>query len=210
MIRHISGARPGDPVHRRGVHGLSAERNRIGDEAFVRLRVRPADADRAGGLLRSTARPTSCPCGRTSRNEFGPGWPPSPILGRTEPLFEITDKNTADMIRKDLEAARNEWMDEAMDEEDRKQREQSSFLAYVDEHGPLRRFPRPAEDVHHQPARERGFRRRRPRSLARHSDINLTMNTYTMLGVLDQVAAVEALPPVPECKPRLRLRATGT
>ena len=24
------------------------------------------------------------------------------------------------------------------------------------------------------------------------------MNTYTMLGVLDQVAAVEALPPVPE------------
>ena len=33
--------------------------------------------------------------------------------------------------------------------------------------------------------------------LARHSDINLTMNTYTMLGVLDHVAAVEALPPVP-------------
>ena len=33
--------------------------------------------------------------------------------------------------------------------------------------------------------------------LARHSDINLTMNTYTMLGVLDHVAAVEALPPIP-------------
>ena len=33
--------------------------------------------------------------------------------------------------------------------------------------------------------------------LARHSDINLTMNTYTMLGVLDQAAAVEALPPIP-------------
>ena len=42
--------------------------------------------------------------------------------------------------------------------------------------------------------------------LARHSDINLTMNTYTMLGVLDQVAAVEALPPVPESK---ALRAAG-
>jgi integrase len=33
--------------------------------------------------------------------------------------------------------------------------------------------------------------------LARHSDINLTMNTYTMLGVMDQAAAVEALPAVP-------------
>jgi hypothetical protein len=33
--------------------------------------------------------------------------------------------------------------------------------------------------------------------LARHSDINLTMNTYTMLGVLDQAGAVESLPPIP-------------
>ena len=35
-------------------------------------------------------------------------------------------------------------------------------------------------------------------SLARHSDINLTMNTYTMLGVYDQASAVEALPPIPQ------------
>ena len=33
--------------------------------------------------------------------------------------------------------------------------------------------------------------------LARHCDINLTMNTYTMLGVVDQAAAVETLPAVP-------------
>jgi hypothetical protein len=33
--------------------------------------------------------------------------------------------------------------------------------------------------------------------LARHSDINLAMNTYTMLGVLDQASAVESLPPIP-------------
>ena len=41
-------------------------------------------------------------------------------------------------------------------------------------------------------------------SLARHSDINLTMNVYTMLNVSDQVAAVESLPPVP-----MALQATG-
>lgn len=51
--------------------------------------------------------------------------------------------------------------------------------------------------------------------LARHSDINLTMNTYTSLGVLDQAAAVEALPPVPSGKPQspetaVPLQATGT
>jgi hypothetical protein len=33
--------------------------------------------------------------------------------------------------------------------------------------------------------------------MARHSDINLTMNTYTMQGVLDQAAGVEALPAMP-------------
>ena len=33
--------------------------------------------------------------------------------------------------------------------------------------------------------------------LARHSDINRTMNVYTMLGVHDQATAVEALPPIP-------------
>jgi hypothetical protein len=48
--------------------------------------------------------------------------------------------------------------------------------------------------------------------LARHSDINLTMNTYTMLGVCDQAAAVEALPPIPTNSPveAQVARATGT
>src|SRR5262249_17815173 len=49
--------------------------------------------------------------------------------------------------------------------------------------------------------------------LARHSDINLTMNTYTMLGVMDQAAAVEALPPIPTCTDTTEVvsfQATGT
>ena len=43
-------------------------------------------------------------------------------------------------------------------------------------------------------------------------DINLTMNTYTMLGVCDQAAAVEALPPIPTNSPveAQVARATGT
>jgi integrase len=51
-------------------------------------------------------------------------------------------------------------------------------------------------------------------SLARHSDINLTMNVYTMVNVSDQAAAVESLPPLPGTPqmstlehPRLRVTA---
>ena len=49
-------------------------------------------------------------------------------------------------------------------------------------------------------------------TLARHSDINLTMNTYTMLSVHDQASAVEMLPPIPTGdQPETRqIRATGT
>jgi hypothetical protein len=50
------------------------------------------------------------------------------------------------------------------------------------------------------------------KSLARHSDINLTMNVYTMVNVSDQAAAVESLPPLPGAprppaieRPRLRI-----
>jgi hypothetical protein len=51
-------------------------------------------------------------------------------------------------------------------------------------------------------------------SLARHSDINLTMNVYTMVNVSDQAAAVESLPPLPgvpqmPVNERPRLRVTG-
>ncbi|MHC4403901.1 MAG: tyrosine-type recombinase/integrase [Planctomycetota bacterium] len=54
-------------------------------------------------------------------------------------------------------------------------------------------------------------------ALARHSDINLTMNVYTHLGVNDQASAVNDLPPPPPMAPQspvgieeARLRATGT
>ena len=37
--------------------------------------------------------------------------------------------------------------------------------------------------------------------LARHCDINLTMNTYTMLGVMDTAAAVEGVSRFPRPAP---------
>lgn len=53
-------------------------------------------------------------------------------------------------------------------------------------------------------------------TLARHSDINLTMNTYTHLGLADMVSAIASLPTPPKVdeegnqKEAQELRATGT
>ena len=52
----------------------------------------------------------------------------------------------------------------------------------------------------HDLAMQQGYGGMSPKlaqTLARHSDINLTMNTYTTLEIDDQFTAVEKLPPVP-------------
>ena len=45
-------------------------------------------------------------------------------------------------------------------------------------------------------------------SMARHCDINLTMNTYTMRGVMDTAAAVQTLPAAPGAAIAVRAAAS--
>jgi len=125
-----------------------------------------------------------------------------------EPLFKVADKHTAEMIRKDLDRARWRWIREGVDAQDRTRREKSSFLAYKDEHGYYVDFHALRKTFITNLTRT-GAAPKTAQLLARHSDINLTMNTYTMLGVMDQVAAVEALPAVPDFVARPRLRAVA-
>ena len=77
----------------------------------------------------------------------------------------------------------------------------SSFLASRDDHGRVVDF-HSLRNTFITNLSLSGVQPKAAQTLARHSDINLTMNTYTMLRVLDQAAAVEALPPVPEAKGR--------
>jgi site-specific recombinase XerD len=135
-----------------------------------------------------------------------------PKVRRDESLFKITGKRTAAMLQKDLEVARAKWLDEADDEAARQQREATSFLAYENELGQVVDFHALRMTFITNLTRS-GTAPKTAQMLARHSDINLTMNTYTMLGVLDQAAAVEALPPIPpgmQTNEAERLRATGT
>jgi integrase/recombinase XerD len=129
-----------------------------------------------------------------------------------QPLFNIADKKTAEMIQKDMAAARKAWLKEATDEREIAAREQSSFLLHVDQNGFVVDFHALRKTFITNLTRS-GVAPKTAQLLARHSDINLTMNTYTMLGVHDQATAVEALPSIPsvstDCQPQ-RALATGT
>jgi integrase/recombinase XerD len=91
------------------------------------------------------------------------------------PLFDIAGKHTAEMIRKDLKRA---------------------GVPYVDVRGHYADFHSLRKTFITNLSRA-GVSPKTAQLLARHSDINLTMNTYTMLGVCDQASAVESLPAIP-------------
>ena len=144
-----------------------------------------------------------------------------PELGPEELLFPVsgrvpggTERKTAKMMRLDLEAARRKWIKEAETDEDRAERENSDFLAYCDEagrfadfHSNRHTFITSLERIHISP--------RTAQSLARHSDIRLTMGVYTHIELHDQRAAIESLPGPPNQTPEAdrhsaALGATGT
>ena len=92
------------------------------------------------------------------------------------PLFDIADKHTSEMIQKDLKRA---------------------GVPYIDDRGHYADFHSLRKTFITNLSRA-GVSPKTAQLLARHSDINLTMNTYTMLGVCDQATAVESLPAIPE------------
>ena len=112
-------------------------------------------------------------------------------------LFRIAGKRTALMLQRDLEQARKDWLQEVKDNPtELAKRERTSFLKYIDDRGHYADFHALRKTFITNLARA-GVSPKTTQTLARHSDINLTMNTYTMLEVYDQSVAVAALPPLP-------------
>ncbi len=116
------------------------------------------------------------------------------------------------MIGLDLAEARNAWIDEARENPaERKKREESDFLARCDKSGRVVDFHATRHSYITLLVKS-GVHPKMAQSLARHSSINLTMNTYTHIGLYDQAAALEALPsflPIDK-QPNEELPATGT
>lgn len=119
-------------------------------------------------------------------------------------------KRAAEMLRSDLDKARQTWLNEAATAQERAQREASDFLAAETEQGLV-------ADFHSLRATyitlivKGGVSVKAAQELARHSNPQLTLNTYTRLGIHDLNAALNVLPNLsqPEHK-ATPLRATGT
>ena len=91
------------------------------------------------------------------------------------PLFDIDIRRTADMMKADLKRAE---------------------IPYIDQHGRYADF----HSLRHtfvSNLGKAGVSPKMAQSLARHSDVNLTMNVYSHLELQEQAEAVKHLPPLP-------------
>jgi site-specific recombinase XerD len=119
-------------------------------------------------------------------------------------LFPVTDRvpggvdrRTAIMMRKDLKAARKKWIKEVKTDREKAEREESDFLKYKNNAGLFADFHSNRHTFITNLERA-GVSPRRAQSLARHSDIRLTMGVYTHIGLHDQSTAIELLPAPPD------------
>ena len=107
-----------------------------------------------------------------------------------------TERKTAKMMRVDLAAARHAWIDEASTDDEKDQREASDFLSYCDQRGRYADFHSNRHTFITSLSRNH-VSPRTAQTLARHSDIRLTMQTYTHIELADQQAAIASLPAPP-------------
>ena len=104
-----------------------------------------------------------------------------------------TTRDTAEMIKRDLKTARRAWIAEATTKKEQQQREQSDFLRYQDSKGRFADFHALRHTFITNLARA-DVSPKTAQTLARHSDIRLTMEVYTHVEQQQQVEAIEALP----------------
>ena len=103
------------------------------------------------------------------------------------------ERKTAKMIRFDIGAARTFWIAEAETEKEEKRRLDADFLLYQDEKGKFADF----HCLRHTFITNLGRAKVSPKTaqtLARHSDISLTMKVYTHIDQEEQIEAINLLP----------------
>ena len=126
-----------------------------------------------------------------------------PDLSSTALLFPVsakvpggTERKTHKMMQRDLESARQAWLDDADNEKDRHEREKSDFLRYKDSQGRYADFHANRHTFITNLGRA-GVSPKTTQELARHSDIRLTLGVYTHADLADKVEAVGRLPTPP-------------
>lgn len=119
-----------------------------------------------------------------------------PISGRVPGGYE---RKTHKMMQRDLAAARNRWLKEAKTEEEREAREKTDYLAYRSHDGRFADF-HSNRHLFITSLERAGLSPKMAQTLARHSDIRLTLGVYTHVGLNDQTAAIESLPAPPQAE----------
>ena len=110
------------------------------------------------------------------------------------------ERKTSKMIRFDLESARTFWIAESKNEKEENTRRNADFLLYLDEKGKFADF----HCLRHTFITNLGRAKVSPKTaqtLARHSDIKLTLGIYTHIDQEEQIQAINSLPePEPKKK----------
>jgi integrase len=112
-------------------------------------------------------------------------------------IFQKMPDRLADMLRADLEAAREKWISEATIDDQKLKRGKSDFLSYADHNGNVADFHSLRHTFITNLARA-GVHPKVAQSLARHSSITLTMDHYTHTVLEEQAQALAGLPELPE------------
>ena len=94
-----------------------------------------------------------------------------------------------------LKSARQKWIDEAATSEEKAKREESDFLKYIDVKGQFADLHTLRHTFITNLCRS-NISPKTAQTLARHSDINLTMKVYSHVSPEEQAAAINAMPGV--------------
>ena len=143
-------------------------------------------------------------------------------LGPDDLLFPVSgrvpggkERKTHKMMRRDLEAARAKWIEEGETPEEERRRAETDFLTYESDDGLFADF-HSNRHMFITSLERAGLSPKMAQTLARHSDVRLTLGVYTHVGLHDQFAAIGSLPAPPDPtnvgQPNEAevLRATGT
>jgi len=126
-----------------------------------------------------------------------------------QPVFSMPHK-PVELIKADLAAARQAWLNEGRRPEDRKEREESDFLAYRDSAGRVADF-HGLRHTYVSRLVQSGANVKVAQELARHSTPTLTLARYAHIGLVDRTKALDALPTIEQPKPEQQAaESTGT
>jgi len=134
-----------------------------------------------------------------------------PVSGRVPGGKE---RKTHKMMKLDLEAARKKWIADGETPEEQERRTKTDFLCYESDDGLFADF-HSNRHLFITSLERAGLSPKMAQTLARHSDVRLTLGVYTHVGLHDQTAAIQALPAPPTVgvgpqDEAAALRATGT